>query len=107
LLQATLDPGLPLDPFTELPRLSPNVPVLINPPTVREWTPPNLPTVIPTAPLRHAVPPASASEVPEPSTLILLASGLAAAALLRIRVRKTVRRPSSWRKDPVCGARVR
>ena len=85
LFQATLDPGIPPEPFTELPHLSPNLPVLIRPPNAKEWTPPNLPTVVPTAPLRHTVPPSNISEVPEPSTLILLASGLAVAAWLKLR----------------------
>ena len=110
-VESRLDVGNPSQLLPDLDHYALALPVVLNPPIAKQWAPPYIPPVVPMAPVLHSVAPpvypGTLSEVPEPSTIVLMASGLAAAGLLRFRARKTIRKPSSWKKGPVCGARVR
>ena len=91
-VESRLDIGDPTQRFSDLDHYSLALPVLINPLVAKQWSSPYIPPVVPMSPAPHAVtPPVSPGtlpDVPEPSTLVLLASGLAAAALLRIRSKR-------------------
>jgi hypothetical protein len=91
-VESRLDIGDPSRLFANLGHNALTLPVLLNPQAVNGWSPPYIPPIVPMSPAPQAVtPPVSPGtlpDVPEPSTIVLLSSGLAAAALLRVRSRR-------------------